>query len=48
MSQSGQTHFKSLIARHYALKDIKLMKTFRILRVALMASKKIEMWVCNM
>ena len=48
MSQSGQTHFKSLIARHYALKDIKRMKIFRILRVALMASKKIEMWVCNM
>ena len=40
MSQSGQTHFKSLVTKHYALKVIKLMKTFRILRVALMASKK--------
>ena len=40
MSQSGQTHFKNLAARRYALKVIKLMKTFRMLRVALKASKK--------
>ena len=40
MSLSGQTHLKNLAARRYALKVRKLMKTFRMLRVAFKASKK--------